>query len=132
MIMVDIPGYKSIKIKELKDNNVNIFVITADTYGTVMEQCIELPVEVEVFNKENASEDKKQIVKKLGYDMTVTIGNGRNDIEMFKNSIISIAVIGKEGCLSKAIFEADIVVNNITDAIDLLLKHNRIIATMRN
>lgn len=156
MIMVDIPGYKSIeiknvvfdfngtiakdgilideiieKIKELKDKNINVFVLTADTYCTVAQQVKELPVKVEIFNKENASEDKKKIVEKLGHDVTVTIGNGRNDIEMFKNSIISIAVIGKEGCFSKALFEADIVVNNAIDAIDLLLKHNRIKATLR-
>ena len=52
-------------------------------------------------------------------------------MEMFKNSIISIAVIGKEGCFSKALIEVDIVVNNVIDAIDLLLKNNRIKATLR-
>lgn len=156
MINIDIPGFNSVeiknvvfdfngtiaedgilickvkeKIKELKHQDVNIYVLTADTYGTVKEQCVELPVKVEVFNNENAMEEKKKIVEKLGHDITVTIGNGRNDVEMFKNSIISIAVIGKEGCFSKAILEADIVVNNIIDAIDLLLKHKRIKATLR-
>ena len=156
MIMLEIPGYKSIdvenvvfdfngtiaedgiiikgikeKIKELSYKNVNIYILTADTYDTVAKQCYGLPVKVDIFNKENASEDKKKIVEKLGYDITVTIGNGRNDIEMFKSSIISIAVIGKEGCFSKALIEADIVVNNVIDAIDLLLKNNRIKATLR-
>lgn len=119
------------KIRELSCKNVNIFIVTADTYGTVAKQCMELPVKIEIFNKENASEDKKKIVEKLGYNVTVSIGNGRNDLEMFKSSIISIAVIGKEGCFAKALFEADIVVNNIIDAIELLLKHNRIKATLR-
>lgn len=63
--------------------------------------------------------------------MTVAIDNGRNDLEMFKSCILSIAVIGTEGCFAKAIFEADIVVNNVIDAIDLLLKNNRINATLR-
>ncbi len=156
MIMVDVPGYKSIKvknvvfdfngtiaedgimieeirgkIKELSNKDVNIFILTADTYGTVVKQSKDLPVTVEVFNKENSSEDKKRIVEKLGCDITAAIGNGRNDIEMFKKSTLSIAIIGKEGCFSKAIFEADIIVNNPVDAIDLLLKHNRIKATLR-
>ncbi|AWI03592.1 HAD family hydrolase [Clostridium drakei] len=156
MIMVDVPGYKSIKvknvvfdfngtmaedgimieeirgkIKELSNKDVNIFILTADTYGTVVKQSKDLPVTVEVFNKENSSEDKKRIVENLGCDITATIGNGRNDIEMFKKSTLSIAIIGKEGCFSKAIFEADIIVNNPVDAIDLLLKHNRIKATLR-
>lgn len=156
MIMVDVPGYKSIKvknvvfdfngtmaedgimieeirgkIKELSNKDVNIFILTADTYGTVVKQSKDLPVTVEVFNKENSSEDKKRVVEKLGCDITAAIGNGRNDIEMFKKSTLSIAIIGKEGCFSKAIFEADIIVNNPVDAIDLLLKHNRIKATLR-
>lgn len=121
MIMIDIAGCKSIgiknvvfdfngtiakdgvlideigeKIEELSHKNVDIFIVTADTNGTVTKQCSGLPVTVEIFNKENVSQDKKKIVEKLGYDMTVTIGNGRNDIEMFKNCIISIAIIGKE------------------------------------
>jgi P-type E1-E2 ATPase len=157
MIQLDIHGYKSIevksvvfdfngtiaedgiianevkeKIKDLSYKNVNIFVLTADTNGTVAAQCMDLPVKVEIFDKENASEDKKKIVEKLGHDTTVTIGNGRNDVEMFKSSIISIAVMGKEGCFSKAILEADIVVNNPIDAINLLLKRSRINATLRS
>lgn len=156
MIMVNIPGYKSIKIenvvfdfngtiaedgillnevkekiKELKNKEINIFIVTSDTYGTVIEQCNNLPVKVQVFNKENASQDKKKIVEKLGRDITAAIGNGRNDVEMFKNSIMSVAVIGREGCFAKAAFEADIIVNNPIDAIDLLIKHSRIKATLR-
>ncbi|WPC40602.1 HAD family hydrolase [Clostridium sp. JS66] len=156
MIMVNIPGYKIIeienvvfdfngtiaedgillnevkeKIKELKNKEINIFIVTSDTYGTVIEQCNNLPVKVQIFNKENASQDKKKIVEKLGPDITATIGNGRNDVEMFKNSIMSVAVIGREGCFAKAAFEADIIVNNPIDAIDLLIKHSRIKATLR-
>ncbi|AKN29525.1 ATPase P [Clostridium carboxidivorans P7] len=156
MIMVNIPGYKSIeienvvfdfngtiaedgillnevkeKIKELKNKEINIFIVTSDTYGTVIEQCKNLPVKVQVFNKENASQDKKKIVDKLGCSITAAIGNGRNDVEMFKNSVMSVAVIGREGCFAKAAFEADIIVNNPIDAIDLLIKHSRIKATLR-
>ena len=125
-----ITGIKD-RIEELALKDVDIYVLTADTYGTVKEQCMGIPVIVDIFNRENASEDKKTIVERLGRDVTVTIGNGRNDVEMFRNSIISIAVIGTEGCFTKAIFEADIAVKNITDAIDLLLKQNRINATLR-
>lgn len=156
MILLNIPGYKSIeiknvafdyngtiakdgillegikeKIKELSDRNVNIFILTADIYGNVREQCMGLPAKVEICNKENATEEKKKIVEKLGYGETVTIGNGRNDLEMFNSSIVSIAVIGKEGCFAKTLFGADIVVINIIDAIELLLKNNRIKATLR-
>lgn len=156
MIKIEIPGYENIriknivfdfngtiaedgvlikgveeKIKELSLRDINIFVLTADTYGTVVKQCEELPVEVKVFNKENASVDKKNIVESLGRDLTVSVGNGRNDMEMFKSSLISIAIVGKEGCYAKAMMEADIVVTSIIDAIDLLINCNRIKATLR-
>lgn len=156
MITINIPGYKEVevrnvvfdyngtiaedgtipnevreKIKELSKKGVNIFIVTADTYGTVAKECMGLPVKVEIFDKENASEDKKNIVKNLGEENTVTIGNGRNDAEMFKSSVVSIAVIGREGCFSKTLLEADIVVSSIVDAIDLLIKKDRMKATLR-
>lgn len=156
MIMFHIPGRKSItiknvifdfngtlgeggilidsvgnKIKELADKGVNIYVITADTYGTVKKQCEKLPVEVKIFNKEDSSKDKKTIIEKLGCNVTAAIGNGRNDLEMFKSSIISICIIGKEGCFTKALLESDIAVTNILDAIDLLLNIDKIRATLR-
>ncbi|QSZ27739.1 HAD hydrolase family protein [Aceticella autotrophica] len=156
MIEFDIPGYKIIeiknvvfdfngtlaedgilieetkdKIRELSNKNINLYILTSDTYGSVKKQCSKLPVKIEIFDKENASQDKKRIVEKLGSENTLSIGNGKNDLEMFKSSRLSIAIIGREGCFSKALFEADIVVNNIIDAIDLLLKPDRIKATLR-
>jgi len=119
------------KFKELAARDVNIFVVTADTYGNVKKQCIGLTLKIEVFDKENASQDKKRIIEGLGGDTTVSIGNGRIDSEMFKSSAISIAVIGKEGCYTKTLLQARIVVKDIKDAIDLLLKDSRIKATMR-
>lgn len=119
------------KIVELSNKKINIYVLTADTFGTVKKQCSKLPVQIKIFDKENASIDKKRIIQRIGSDVTVSIGNGRNDLEMFKSSALSIAVIGKEGCYLKTLFEADIVVNDIVDAIDLMLKPNRIKSTLR-
>ena len=125
-----IDGIKE-KIFELHYQGVNIYILTADTFGTVKEQCKDLPVKIEIINSENGTAEKKNIIETLGSSATAAIGNGRNDLEMFKSSILSIAVIGKEGCCTKAMFEADIVVCNIIDAIDILLKNKRLKATMR-
>lgn len=43
----------------------------------------------------------------------MVIGNGMNDIEMFKVATLSIAVIGEEGCAGKLIVQSDIVVSSI-------------------
>lgn len=125
-----IPGVEKL-IKELVQNDIKVYVLTADTNGSVKKQCVELPVEIEIFDRENASMCKKEIVERIGGENTVSIGNGKNDIEMFKSSILSIAIIGKEGCYSKTFIESDIVVKSIIDAIELILKPNRLRATMR-
>lgn len=156
MIKIDIPGDKSFEINnvvfdyngtiaedgvlipkvkelilELVDKDIDVYIVTADTHDSVREQCKDLPVHIETFKKENAQEDKKRIVQSLGGEHTVTIGNGRNDAEMFKSSILSIVIIGKEGCCAKTLVEADIVVTNILDAVELILNPDRIKATLR-
>jgi soluble P-type ATPase len=116
-----------IKIKEF----VNVFILTADTYGTVKKECSELGVEVKTFPREGAAAFKMDIVKSLKGD-TICVGNGYNDIEMFRLSELSVAIIGKEGCCGKLIACADIVVNSIEDVFELIMKHERIKATLRS
>lgn len=110
----------------------SIYIVTADTYGSVKKQCMNLPVEVLTFPKENAGLEKEIILEKLGPSKTISIGNGFNDIQMAKKSIISIALIQVEGCSSKLILNSDIICKNILDALDLLINKNRLIATLRN
>lgn len=119
------------KIEKVHQMGIQIYILTADTFGNAKEQCQGLPVTLEVFDKENAALSKREIVGNIGSKETVTIGNGNNDVEMFEESILSVAVIGDEGCAVKAIFAADIVCNNIIDAIDLVLYPDRIKATLR-
>ena len=45
---------------------VPVYVLTADTYGTVQEQCRDLPVCVKTFPRENAAPCKEEIVRSLG------------------------------------------------------------------
>jgi soluble P-type ATPase len=62
----------------------------------------------------------------------VAIGNGRNDWLMLREAALGIAVIQREGAASKAIRSADIVMTDIHAAFELLLKSQRLIATLRN
>lgn len=117
-----------IKLKEY----ANIYILTADTYGTVENECIELGVKIATFPKEMASLSKKEIVEKLGAEKTICVGNGFNDIEMFKICRISIAIMEKEGCSGKLLAHSDIVTKSITDAINIILSENRMKATLRS
>ncbi|WP_201738680.1 ATPase P [Senegalimassilia faecalis] len=71
-----------------------VSVLTADTFGTVRAQCEGLPVNVRVFDRDDASVCKASIVRELGAAGCVCIGNGFNDIAMFGEAALSIAVIG--------------------------------------
>ena len=94
------------KIQRVHEMGINIYILTADTYHQAAEQCKDMPVTLEIFDVDNAALSKREIVNNIDSKLTMTIGNGNNDVEMFEESILSVAVIGDEGCAVKAIFAA--------------------------
>ncbi|MCT4605972.1 MAG: ATPase P [Marinisporobacter sp.] len=130
-----VDGNMSMSTKEMikKINQfLNVYIVTADTYGTVKEACKNMDIMVKTFPRENAGTCKKEIIAELGGEKTICIGNGYNDILMSQESIISIGVIGTEGVSGKLLLVCDIVVNHIEDVFGMLLKPDRIKATLRN
>lgn len=109
----------------------NIYVFTGDTFGTVKNQLKNFPLNVIITNEVCGSESKYQLMKELDENKCIAIGNGSIDKKMLKYSAISIAIIGEEGLSIKALTNADIVVNSISDAFDMLLNTKKIIATLR-
>lgn len=110
--------------------NVSIHVLTADTYGTVEAQCGPLGLQVERFPREGAALCKKAVVEKL--DNVCAIGNGYNDIPMFDVAELAIAVLEEEGMCVSLLLHADVLVKSIADGLDLLLKPDRLRATLRS
>lgn len=155
MIKIDIPGRESLELENIVfDFNgtlavdgkilenikvklnilsklVNIYVLTADTYGSAKEECDKLNLNVRTFPKEMAGKYKREIVKSLGSKNTATVGNGFNDIEMFEEGVLAIAVIEEEGICSQLILKSDIITRSIEEALDLFIKQNRIKADLR-
>jgi P-type E1-E2 ATPase len=117
------------RLIQLKDT-VEIHVLTADTYGTVRKQCEHLGVHVETFPRPNAAECKKEIVERLGKRI-MCVGNGFNDMQMFDLADLSVAVIEKEGMFAGLLTHADVLTTSINDALDLIIKPNRLRATLR-
>ena len=58
-----------------------VYVLTADTYGTVEAQCAGLGVTVKTFPRAGAAACKEEIVRALG-EGVCAVGNGLNDIPM--------------------------------------------------
>ena len=76
-------------------------------------------------------DSKLAIVRSLGPERCVSIGNGRNDCLMCKESALSISVIGAEGAYSKLLSCTDLCTTSILDALALLEKPKRLVADLR-
>ncbi len=155
MLHFDIPGFKDITITQaLFDYNgtlavdgilikgvadlmvrlsrhVDIHVVTADTFGAVEKQLDGLPCRLCIIPSENQMVQKLDYAKETGLNNTVSIGNGRNDQLILKESILGIAILQKEGVAKETLLNADIVCTSIIDAIELLLSPKRLVASLR-
>lgn len=156
MIEIKIPDFKTLELKhlcldyngtlafhgELKEKvgevltvlsqELEIHVLTADTFGNVKQQMKDLPVDIVVIGNEDQAKGKLEFVERLGFENSVCIGNGRNDVKMLKESALGIAMLQEEGAASASILNADIVCKDILDALHLLLYPTRMIATLRS
>ena len=84
-----------------------------------------------VFSSEGqGSQEKLDLLTRLGKDRTVAIGNGLEDASMIEEAGLGICVIGKEGASGKALRKSDVIVTHILDALDFLLKPLRQQATL--
>ena len=109
---------------------MRIYVITADTHGTAAQRCAGLPLQVLTFPTTQVGQIKAEEARKLSGGV-VTIGNGFNDIQMSDAADLSICVMGKEGCCGALLSYCDVVVTSIDDALDLLIRTDRLRATLR-
>lgn len=111
---------------------VDIHVLTADTYGSVHEQCRDLPLSVHVIGKYHQDREKLNFIESYKSEYCVAIGNGRNDVLMLEHAALGIGVMQEEGMSGKTLMSCDVVFHSINDALDGLLYPNRLIATLRN
>lgn len=111
---------------------LDIHVLTADTYGSVHEQCDGQHLSVHVIGKYQQDREKLIFIESLKPQHCITIGNGKNDALMLSSAALGIGMIQEEGINTKALLASDIVFHSINDALDSLLNPQRLIATLRN
>lgn len=109
----------------------DVYVITADTFGTVKECLRDTDIKLRILTESNGTNEKKEFVKSLGSSNTIAVGNGMNDLGMLEESRIGICVIGYEGAATKALLKSDIAVVHVMDAINLIKKPKAMKATLR-
>ncbi|MDL1969930.1 MAG: HAD family hydrolase [Candidatus Desulfofervidaceae bacterium] len=125
-----LPGVTE-RLQKLNESFKKIYVITADTHGTATEVFKGLPVEIYKITSSTETAEKQAFVKALGSDVCIAIGNGANDALMLRESGLGICVLGKEAAALSTLLNADVVVQDINDALDLLLFPKRLVATLR-
>ena len=111
---------------------IKVFIITADTYDNVDSETNTIGFKVLKVKKESSGTEKAKIVRELGPEKVVAIGNGANDALMIREAALGIGVFGEEGCANSLIKEADIFVSDILDAISIILHPERLVATLRD
>jgi len=119
------------RLRELS-GQLEIHVITADTFGVAKAELAGLPLTVAVLPVEDQAEAKRAFVSGLGADKVVAVGNGRNDCLMLAAAVLGIAVIQDEGAAAVTLANADVAARSVSDALDLLRHPKRLVATLRS
>lgn len=117
------------RLIEIADE-IAVHVVTADTFGSVRREVGDR-FTVHVLSSNDHRKEKADYVRGLGANSLVAVGNGRNDAQMLKEAKLGIVVVQAEGVAVESLTQADILVTNILDALDLLLNPKRLIATLR-
>lgn len=110
---------------------LHVHVLTADTFGSAVAGIKGVCCELVIVQTRSQDRAKAHYVRAIGARRVACIGNGRNDRLMLRLAALGIAVIQAEGAAAATLAEADVVVTDICDALDLLLKPLRLVASLR-
>lgn len=121
-----VPG----RIAELR-RVLAVYLLSADTHGRLDEVAAALEIEARRLRPGGEAEQKAEFVRNLGPDSIAAIGNGANDVGMLREAGLGIAVLGHEGAAVVALQAADVLVGSVHEALDLLLRPARLVATLR-
>jgi len=127
-------GKISPEVKEkinLLSQSLKIYVLTADTHGTASKEVEGLTVELIQVPDEDSKAAKGAFLSQIAPESTIAIGNGSNDQFLLREAALGIAVLGDEGLSLAALQSADVVVQDISQALNLLLKPKRLTATLK-
>ncbi len=95
----------------------------------IEERLRKVKAEIIYLTEGDSCRRKLDLLRHLGPNRCVAVGNGVDDAAMIEEAGIGICVIGKEGSSGEAIKNADLVFADILDALDFLLKPLRQRAT---
>ncbi|MGA2463179.1 MAG: ATPase P [Thermodesulfobacteriota bacterium] len=114
----------------LLSKRTKIYILAKGEKEGVEESLRRVKAEIFYLTEGDFSRRKLDLLRQLGPTRTVAIGNGVDDAPMIEEAGLGICIISKEGTSAEAMKRADVVVSNILDALDFLLKPLRQKATL--
>jgi P-type E1-E2 ATPase len=112
-------------------DRLTLHMLTADTHGRQDIIDRQLGITAVRIPPGNEAEQKAEYINKLGAENCVAVGQGANDVGMLQAAALGICVLSPEGSAVETMLQADIVTSNIFEALELLEKPIRIVATLR-
>jgi len=114
----------------LLSKRTKIFILSKGEKEVIEESLKKVKAHVIYSTEGEAPQRKLELLSQLGKERTVAIGNGTDDASMIGEAGLGICIISKEGAAGEALRKAEVVVTNILDALDFLLKPLRQRATL--
>lgn len=112
-------------------DRLTFHMLTADTHGRQKFIDEQLGVQAVRIASGNEADRKSYYINELGPDTVIAIGQGANDSAMLKSAAVGIGILSTEGIAAETLLSSDIVVSNIEDAFELILKPVRLVASLR-
>ncbi len=116
-------------------DRLDIHLITADVYRQqdAIDQRLNLKaVRLDTAGQISEREQKRKFVEGLGAEHVVAIGQGADDAGMLAEAALGICVLSREGVAVETLLAADLVLNGIVPALELLTTPLRIVNTLRS
>ncbi len=114
----------------LLSKRAQIYILTKGEKELVEERLRKVRAELTYLQEAGASQQKLDLLRRLGASRTIAIGNGVDDASMIEEAALGVCILSKEGTCSETMKKADLVFMNILDALDFLLKPLRQKATL--
>jgi P-type E1-E2 ATPase len=118
------------RLSTLRDR-LTLHMLTADTHRKQDSIDQQLGVRAVRIQAGNEAGRKENYVQQLDAGTVVAIGQGANDARMLQTAALGICVLSPEGTAVETLMSADLVVTNIFEALELLEKPLRIVASLR-
>jgi len=106
----------------LLSKRAKIYILTKAEKEHAEEVLRKVKAEIIYLTEGTSSQRKLDLLRQLGADRTVAIGNGVDDVPMIEEAGLGVCILGKEGTSSESMKKADVVFMSILDALDFLLK----------